>query len=383
MSGNFKKKATMAARAGGGFDEASGGVVPPLQASTTFVRDEGYNLHIAGNSYGRDNNDQVRLAEQILCEMDGAQDSLLFSSGMAAIASVLGTMTRGQTLLLQEGIYWGTTHWVRAFCKKREVNLIEVDTANSDLLVEKTTQHNPDILFIETPSNPWLKVTDVELAAKCARKTNAILVVDATAATSCLMQPLGLGADLVVHSATKAINGHSDVLAGVVLAADKDSDIWQQIMAERHDSGAILSAHSAWMLIRGMRTLPLRVERMCSNALEIAHYLEGHEKVEAVWYPGLASNQGHDLAKKQMQGGFGYLLSFLVAGGKEEALAFCRHLEGIHRATSLGGTESLVEHRHTIEGDLTGVPENLIRLSVGIEDIEDLKSELNAALAKA
>ena len=382
MTDKTKGKATYAARAGGGFDEASGGIVPPLQPSTTFVRNEDYDLHIAENSYGRDNNDQVRLAEQILCTLEGAQDSLLFSTGMAAISSTIGVLKRGQTLILQEGIYWGTTHWVRAFCKKREVNLVEVDSSNQQELASAISNHKPDMVFVETPSNPWLKVTDVVAAGKLAKEAGAILVVDATAATPCVMQPLELGADLVVHSATKAINGHSDVLAGLVSTSDKSSDIWQQIMADRHAGGAILSAHSAWMLIRGMRTLPLRVERMCQNAIDLANYLEGHDKIEAVWYPGLVSNPGHEIAKAQMNDGFGYLLSFLVKGGKQEALTFCRHIEGIHRATSLGGTESLIEHRHTIEGELTGVPENLIRLSVGIEDVADLKSELDAALQR-
>ncbi len=215
-----------------------------------------------------------------------------------------------------------------------------------------------------------------------AKSVGACLVVDATAASPILMQPLSLGADIVMHSATKVLNGHSDVLAGVLTCADLDHPVWKHAVRERHGAGAILSAQSAWMLIRGMRTLSIRVERMCSNALAIAQHLDEHERISEVWYPGLVSHVGHEVAKSEMFGGYGYLMSFLVSGGKDGALKFCRHLAGIHRATSLGGTESLVEHRHTIEGDLTGCPENLIRLSVGIENPDDLISELDFALAK-
>ena len=377
-----KKPDTVTARAGGGFDPNSGGVVPPLQPSTTFVRDADYNLVTPENSYGRDNNDQVRLAEDILAHLEGGEDSLLFSSGMAAISTLIGTLDRGETLLLQQSIYWGTTHWVRGFCEKREIRLVEIDTTNTTELAEAIASEKPDLVFIETPSNPWLRTTDVRHAADCCKKSGSVLVVDATAATPVLMQPLGLGADIVMHSATKAINGHSDVLAGCLATKDKSSAIWKAVQEGRHGAGAILSAYSAWMLIRGMRTLPLRVRQMSKNASAVAQFLDGHKAIEAVWYPGLESDPGHAVSKAQMPDGFGYLLSFLVKGGKAEALTFCRHLKGIHRATSLGGTESLVEHRHTVEGDLTGCPENLIRMSVGIEDVEDLIGELEAALSR-
>jgi len=376
-----KQAATLAARAGGFVDEASGGVVPPLQASTTFIRDENYELAVEGNSYGRDNNDQVRLAEDILCALEGGEDTLLFASGMAAISALLSSLKAGEKLLVQSGIYWGTTHWVRKFCEHRSVALIEADASETEAFCVTIQTEKPNIVFIETPSNPWLKTVDVIAVSKASKSVSAILTVDATAATPILMKPLVLGADIVVHSATKAINGHSDVLAGVLTCANAGSDVWEFCKTERHGSGAILSAHSAWMLIRGMRTFPLRIERMCENALKIAEALEAHEKVEAVWYPGLTSHLGHETASTQMQNGYGYLMSFLVKGGRDEALTFCRHLEGIHRATSLGGTESLVEHRHTIEGHLTDCPPNLIRLSVGIENADDLISELTDALS--
>jgi len=348
MSDKHKKdKATIAARAGGYI---------ALQQSTTFVRDEDYNPLVGDNVYGRDQNDQVRLAEDVLTQLEGAQDSLLFASGMAAIS--------------------------REFCNHREIILIEADSTKAETFTDLIKSEKPDMVFIEVPSNPWILTSDIEAISSVTKSMGAIFAVDATAATPILMQPISLGADIVMHSVTKAINGHSDVIAGVLSCADASSDLWAFVKRERHGAGAILSPHSAWMLIRGMRTLPLRMERMCANAMAIAQFLEGHGKIDTVWYPGLEHHQGHEIAKTQMPKGYGYLMSFLIKGAREEALRFCRHLKGIHRATSLGGVESLVEHRHTIEGDMTDCPENLIRLSVGIEDVADLINEINSALSK-
>ena len=383
MSDKHKKdKATIAARAGGYIDAGSGGVVPPLQQSTTFVRDEDYNPLVGDNVYGRDQNDQVRLAEDVLTQLEGAQDSLLFASGMAAISTLFSALKRGQKLIVQSSIYWGTTAWAREFCNHREIILIEADSTKAETFTDLIKSEKPDMVFIEVPSNPWILTSDIEAISSVTKSMGAIFAVDATAATPILMQPISLGADIVMHSVTKAINGHSDVIAGVLSCADASSDLWAFVKRERHGAGAILSPHSAWMLIRGMRTLPLRMERMCANAMAIAQFLEGHGKIDTVWYPGLEHHQGHEIAKTQMPKGYGYLMSFLIKGAREEALRFCRHLKGIHRATSLGGVESLVEHRHTIEGDMTDCPENLIRLSVGIEDVADLINEINSALSK-
>ena len=377
---NQKQPETIAARADGYTDKASGGVVPPIQPSTTFLRDENYALVVPENTYGRADNDQVRLAEQILSALEGAESSLLFSTGMAAISALVEPLKRGQSLLLQAGCYWGTTAFLRKMFAHRELNLLEADSCDLDQFCEIVLTQKPEIVFVETPSNPWIRTCDVGAISSACKKVGSRLVVDATAATPILMQPLSLGADIVMHSATKAINGHSDVLAGVLSCKDPYSDHWKDIVAHRAGAGAILSAHDAWMLIRGMRTLPLRVERMCENAMAIAEFLGSHSKVEEVWYPGLSGHKDYELASKQMSGGYGYLMSFLIKGNRDDALKFCRHLDGIHRATSLGGTESLVEHRHTIEGDLTGCPENLIRLSVGIENKKDLIVELDQAL---
>jgi len=315
----------------------------------------------------------------VLARLEGAEEALLFPSGMAAIAALVRTLPNGATMLAQSGIYWGTTKWLRDFCARRQIALHEVDAADPAALEAACAAHRPQLVFIETPSNPWLKTVDIAHAAQCAHKAGGLLAVDSTAATPVLQRPLEFGADIVMHSATKGINGHSDVLAGVLATSAPAAKIWTDIKADRHDAGAVIGPFEAWLLLRGMRTLPLRMERMSRSAQMIAEHLSAHPKVTDVYYPGLASHPGHDIAKRQMQGGFGCLFSFLVKGGAAEALGVVGKLKLFHRATSLGGVESLVEHRHTIEPH-TGIPPSLIRVSVGIEDAGDLIADLNQAL---
>ncbi|WP_417413394.1 trans-sulfuration enzyme family protein [Hoeflea sp.] len=376
---NTLNASTIAAQAGGVVDTPSGGVVPPLQPSTTFVRDEDYALVNPDNIYSRDNSDIVRIAEDVLARLEGAEEALLFPSGMAAIAALFRTLPNGATIVVQSGIYWGTTKWLRDFSARRQITLHEVDASDPEALQAACASHTPAIVFIETPSNPWLKTVDIAHAARCAHSAGGLLAVDSTAATPVLQRPLEHGADIVMHSATKAINGHSDVLAGVLATSAPAARIWTDIKADRHDAGAVIGPFEAWLLLRGMRTLPLRVERMCRTTQTIADYLSQHPKVADVYYPGLASHPGHAIAARQMQGGFGCLFSFLVKGGAREALAVVGKLKLFHRATSLGGVESLVEHRHTIEPH-TGIPDSLIRVSVGIEDVNDLIADLAQAL---
>jgi cystathionine gamma-synthase len=375
----MKKPATIAAHAGGAIDPQSGGVVPPIQTSTTFLRDESYRLIRPDNIYLRDDSDTVRTAESLLAKLEGANEALLFPSGMAAIAALFRTLPDGASVVVQSGIYWGTTKWVRDFAARRGIGLTEVDAADTAALSQTCEAKRPALVYVETPSNPWLKTVDIAAASKIAHAVGAKLAVDATAATPVLMQPLALGADVVMHSATKAINGHSDVLAGVLAAKDTEDAMWQAIKTDRHDAGAVIGPFEAWLLIRGMRTLPLRVERMSQNALALATHLKAHKGVADVLYPGLRHHAGHDIATRQMQGGYGCLLSVLVKGDAAKALAVVGKLHLFLRATSLGGVESLVEHRHTIEPH-TGIPENLIRVSVGIEDIGDLIADWDQAL---
>ena len=371
--------ATIAAQAGGYIDAASGGVVPPIQPSTTFARDRSYQPHPTGNIYARDDNDVGRIAEALLAQLDNAEAALLFPNGMAAIAAVFRALPGGATVLVQSQIYWGTTKWLREFCARRSVTLIEADLSDIGQAQSLCAHHQPDLVFIETPSNPWLRTTDIALVAEATHAAGGRLVVDATAATPILTRALDFGADIVMHSATKGINGHSDVLAGVLATNAPADSHWQAIAIDRHDAGAVIGSFEAWLLIRSIRTLPLRVERMSQNAQAVAEFLQSHDAVAQVFYPGLPDFEGHSVAKRQMAGGFGSLLSFCVKGGAVEALRVAGRLNLFHRATSLGGVESLVEHRHTIEPH-TGIPESLLRLSIGIEDVQDLCADLEQAL---
>lgn len=371
--------ATLAAQAGGVIDAQSGGVVPPIQPSTTFVRDRDYAPLNPANTYARDHNDAVRQAEAVLAGLEGGHEALLFPTGMAAIAGLFRTVPNGGRVVVQSGIYWGTTRWIRDFCTRRDVTLTEVDASNARALAEACSTP-AELVWIETPSNPWLKTTDIAAAAEAAHRAGALLVVDSTAATPILSQPLKLGADIVMHSATKAINGHSDVLGGVLVTREANPT-WESIAEDRATAGAVMGPFEAWLLLRGMRTLPLRVKQMCANTEAIAAYLADHPCVESTLYPGLASHEGHEIASRQMSGGFGFLMSFVVKGGREAALAAAGRLNLFHRATSLGGVESLVEHRATIEPH-SGIPEGLLRISVGIEDVGDLIADLGQALGQ-
>lgn len=380
MDAKDMKPATLAAQAGGVIDVQSGGVVPPIQPSTTFARDRDYEPLNADNIYARDHNDVARQAEAVLAQLEGGTEALLFPSGMAAIAALFRTVPNGGRVVVQSGIYWGTTKWIRDFCERRQIEMTEVEASDIAQLQDACAQAPAQIVWIETPSNPWLRIVDVEAAAEAAHQTGALLVVDSTAATPILSKPFALGADIVMHSTTKAINGHSDVLSGV-LVAKETGPVWDEIATDRASAGAVLGPFEAWLLLRGMRTLPLRVNQMCSNAMKVAAFLDDHPQVEEVLYPGLPSHAGHDLACKQMKGGFGFLMSFLVKGGREDVLKVAGRLNLFHRATSLGGVESLVEHRYTIEPH-TGIPENLLRISIGIEDADDLIADLAQALGQ-
>lgn len=372
---------SLLAHGGGGYDPATGAVVPPIPTATTFVRDEAYELVNPGHIYSRDDNDLFQKTEGLIAALEGGADSRLFASGMAAVAAIARLVKPGGTLLLQSGTYWGATYFLRQHCARNNIALIECDAGDPQAFEDELTVTRPDLVWLEVPSNPYLQVADIRQVAGLCKSSGALLAVDATAATPLILKPLALGADLVMHSATKALNGHSDLLGGVVTTKDTTSDAWAFLTEERKFAGAVMGSFEAWLLLRGLRTLALRVERMNSNAQALAEYLNAHPKVDTVLYPGLENHPGHDLAKAQMTNGFGSLMSINVKGSKQEALKATGALTLFQRATSLGGTESLIEHRHTIEGDASGIPENLLRLSIGIEHIDDLIADFDRALA--
>lgn len=375
------RPATILAQAGGAIDETTGGLVPSLQPSTTFLRDPD-NLYRRGFDYGRDANPVVREVEVVVAALEGGRAALAFSSGMAAATAVLRSLPPGSHLLAPKVMYWGLRKWlgeaaVRGLLAVDFVALDDPDAVRAALLPGTTK-----LVWAETPANPTWVVADLAALAELARSAGAILVVDNTVPTPLLTRPLELGADLVVHSASKYLNGHSDLLAGLVVTATED-ELWQRLRTLRHDEGAILGAFEAWLLLRGMRTLEVRLQRQCGSAMHLAAALERHPRIERVLYPGLATHRGHTLAARQMRGGFGGMLSILVRGGAEAAIATAARVELWKRATSLGGVESLIEHRASIEGPDSPAPPGLLRLSVGLEDPRDLAADLERALDRA
>ncbi|ERP96937.1 cystathionine gamma-synthase [Labrenzia sp. C1B10] len=371
---------SLLAHGGGGFDAATGAIVPPIQTATTFVRDETYELVNPGHIYSRDDNALFKKTEKLIAALEGGEDSRLFASGMAAVAAVARIVKPGGTLLAQSGIYWGTTLFLRKMCARNNIALVEADASDLQSFQDEIAVTRPDLVWLEVPSNPFLKVADIKNIANQCKQADALLAVDATAATPLILKPLSLGADLVMHSATKALNGHSDLLGGVVTTDNAGSEAWAFLTEERKLAGAVLGSFETWLLLRGLRTLALRVERMNRSAQVFAEHFEKHPKVEAVLYPGVKSHPHHELAKSQMTGGFGSLMSIQVKGNKTATLNVTGALDLFQRATSLGGTESLVEHRFTIEGEGSGIPENLLRLSIGIEHCDDLIADMEQAL---
>ncbi|OAZ96953.1 trans-sulfuration enzyme family protein [Halomonas sp. G11] len=367
---------------GGSHPEFEHGVIiPPVYTSTTYLRDED-NQYRSGHVYSRADNPTYRPAERLLAELENAVDARLFSSGMAAATTVFQSLRPGDSVIAPKVMYWSLRKWLQTFGVDAGLNVRFVDTTNLDELRVAIDEKTPTLIWLETPGNPLWTITDIAAVANLAKACGAMLAVDSTVATPLLTKPLNLGADIVMHSATKYLNGHSDVISGV-LAAREDNAFWQRLVAVRAQSGVVPGPQDAAQLLRGMRTLFLRVRESCQSALYIAEQLEKHPQVIEVLYPGLKSFSGHNLAKKQMRNGFGGMLSIRMAGGEKAAIAVAAKTQLWCRATSLGGVESLIEHRASIEGPDTPVPLDLLRLSVGIENADDLLTDLQQAIDSA
>lgn len=361
-------------------DPETGSIVPAVMPSTTFARDRNYALISPQHSYARDQNPSYRVAEQLLTRLERGEDCLLFASGMAAATAVVQSLKPGDHIVVPTVMYWGLRNWMVGFCSRWGIEIEQFDITDPDDLEDKVHPGRTSLVWIETPSNPTWDVIDIETAAEIAHAAGARLVVDSTVATPVLTRPIEFGADIVMHSATKYLNGHGDVVAGALVTACKD-EAWERICSVRAEAGAVLGSFEAWLLQRGMRTLFLRVRQSCQSAMAIAGHFTNHPRLEKVLYPGLEYHPGHETARKQMQGGFGGMLSFCVKGGEKEALEMVGKCEVFIRATSLGGVESLIEHRYSIEGPASPIPRNLVRLSVGVEFVDDLIGDLEQALA--
>ncbi|MBV9824488.1 MAG: aminotransferase class I/II-fold pyridoxal phosphate-dependent enzyme [Alphaproteobacteria bacterium] len=380
MPRNMPHPATLAAQALGWTDATTGAVVMPLHTATTFERDAD-NQYRRGRVYGRADNPSYDQPEALITALEGGAASLLFSSGMAAATAVFLSLPLGAHVIAPRIMYWALRRWIMMQAERGVLTADFVDATSLDAIRAAVQPGRTQLIWLETPANPTWSISDIAGAAQLARQAGAILAVDSTTATPVLTQPLALGADIVMHSATKYLNGHSDVIAGSLTGARRDA-LWERLVATRGGNGATLGSLEAYLLLRGMRTLYPRVERACRSAQRIAEALAGHAHVEAVLYPGLPDHPGHAIAAQQMTGGFGGMLSVRVKGGEAAAIAAAARVELWKRATSLGGVESLMEHRASVEGPGTPVPADLLRLSVGIEDPDDLIADIEAALTR-
>jgi cystathionine gamma-synthase len=370
---------TETARALGWSDPATGAVVGPVHLATTFARDAAYRLP-AGRAYGRADSPAFDQAEALLARLEGGAAALLFASGMAAATAIFRTLDPGDHVVAPRSMYWALRSWLLGEGRRIGLAVDLVDMANPAALQAALRPGRTRLVWVETPANPDWAVTDIAAAAALAHAAGARLAVDNTVPTPVLTRPLALGADLVMHSATKYLNGHSDVLAGALVTRERD-EAWARLVAERAGGGGVLGGFEAWLLLRGLRTLYVRVRQSCQTAQHLADALAGHPGLSAVLYPGLPGFPGHAVARRQMSGGFGGMLSIRVAGGAPEALAVAGRLRLWARATSLGGVESLVEHRASVEGPGSLAPPDLLRLSVGLEAADDLLADLREALA--
>jgi cystathionine gamma-synthase len=372
---------TIAAQALGWIDEATRAITPPIHVSSTFLRDAD-NQYRSGRVYARADNPAFDQAEAVVNALEGGHQTLLFASGMAAATAVFQALSPGDHVLAPKVMYWSLRNWLVGFAMQWGLDVELIDMTDPAAVQAALRPSKTRLVWIETPANPLWTVTDIAATARLAHAAGALLAVDSTVATPVLTQPLALGADIVMHAATKYLNGHSDLIAGV-LSTRSDNDHWRRVRQLRAQLGGTLGSFEAWLLLRGMRTLHLRVSAASDSALRIARHFSVHSAVSEVLYPGLPGCHGHDVARTQMRGGFGGMLSLRVQGGEAAAIAVAAQTEVWKRATSLGGTESLIEHRASVEGAGTPAPADLLRLSVGIEHVEDLIADLEQALQRS
>jgi cystathionine gamma-synthase len=353
-------------------------VIQPIHLSTTFTRNTDGTT--GEYIYTRANNPTRMAVEQKIALLEGAKTAIAFSSGMAATNALFENILEpGCHMILPDDCYHGTRHLLDVFFKRWKVRYDIVDLSDP-AKVEKLIQKDTRLIWIETPSNPQLKITDIAALVPLAKKQNILTVCDNTFATSLLQKSLDMNVDYVMYSSTKFFSGHSDILGGVVMTNHND-ELSNRIKDYQQTAGAVPSPFDCWLLNRSLATFPLRFSLQCANAAAIATFLTSHGKIEKVFYPGLTSHHHHEIAKRQMKNGFGSIISILVKGEKAEAMKFAGALSIFKHATSLGGVESLVEHRRSVEGEHPVSPDNLIRISVGIEYVGDLIADLNQALA--
>jgi len=368
---------TRAVHAGGSPDPATGAVAPPIHLSTTFEHGPAAETPL-GYMYIRDANPTQARLEQALAVLEGGEAALVFGSGLAAAAAFLQSQASGTHVVYPKDVYYGVRALAVEFLPRWGMEATAVDM--TDLAqVRAAMRPTTRVVWAESPSNPLMEVCDLEALARIAHGGGAVLAVDGTFATPALQRPLEFGADVVHHSTTKYLGGHSDVQGGALVFLRRGDEV-ERAAHVRKIVGGVGSPFNSWLVLRGLRTLACRVEKQSANALAIARFLEAHPAVEAVHYPGLPTQRGHEIAKRQMSA-FGGMLSFRVRGGRDAAVRAASRLEVFLNATSLGGTESLIEHRASSEGPGSPTPQNLLRVSVGLEHADDLVEDLKQALS--
>lgn len=378
VAGMERSAETDAVQAGHYIDPATGAIVPPIHTSTTYARDENYET-IGDFLYSRYGTPTHRPVEELAARLDHGVDARLFASGLAAFTSLIETVPAGAPVVAPQVMYHGAQLWLRRLHDRGRIVLTLFDQTDASTLERALQPGRTDLVWFETPANPTWDVIDIRAAAEAAHSAGAQLAVDATVA-ALTTRPIELGADYTFHSVTKYYNGHTDVLGGLLVTAGKD-ERWEELDWIRTERGDILGPFETWLLLRGMRTLHLRVDRAASNALTIARHFETHSALHSVLYPGLESHPGHDIAKSQMDRGFGGMMSLRVKGGLDAAHKVALGTKVFVRATSLGGVESLIEHRTVLEPPESVVPDDLLRLSIGIEPVDELIADLEQALS--
>jgi cystathionine gamma-synthase len=359
-------------------DAGTGAVVEPIHLSTTFERDAD-GSYPRGYRYSREGTPNRSALEACVAALEGGIAAVAFASGLAAIMAVLELLRAGDHVLAPLEAYHGTLRQLREYVRERGVAVDFVDFSRPSA-VEAGINARTRMLWVETPANPLLSITDLATIAAIGHEAQARVVCDNTFATPVCQHPFDFGADVVVHSGTKYLGGHSDVLGGLAVVR-ADHALVERLKSWQSLAGAVLAPFDCWLLRRSIATLALRVRAQCRTALALARFLDSHAAIERVYYPGLPQHPGHAIAAAQMPGGFGAVLSVCVAGGSEAAFDTASRTRLFRRATSLGGVESLIEHRASIEGPASGTPQNLLRLSIGVEDSEDLIDDLAQALA--
>lgn len=362
-------------------DPATGAIITPIYQTSTYVQD-GLGKH-KGYEYARTQNPTRSAMEANIAAIESGTAGFGFASGMAAISAIMTLLKAGDHVIVTENTYGGTYRLFEQVLRKNQLHFSYVDTSNIEA-IQKAIQPNTQLLFLETPTNPTLKLTDIQAACTTAHSHDVAVVVDNTFASPYVQRPIELGADLVMHSTTKFLNGHSDSIGGVVIATRQDHVEWLEFV--QNAEGAIIGPMDAWLVLRGVKTLPVRMERHNANGLAIAEMLVGHPKVQEVHYPGLTTHPQHQLAQQQMYG-FGGLVTFDL-GSLNHAKDLLEHVRLMSLAESLGGVETLISHPATMthasvplaQREKIGITEGLVRLSVGIEDLDDLKEDLSQAL---